>query len=336
MSTGAGMPPPVLLGLAAAVLAAHFWLVQRVPPRIQPAAAARPAPFATRSIVVAPHPAPAPVAVTPEPRSTARPPGRPVARRQTAAPALARTAAAEVHRVDPDPGPAQPLAASEPVPAGPATAARVSIPGSVLLRYQVTARAKHRTVQGTSELAWRHDGSNYEARFEVATPSSPQRVQHSAGRIAGEGLQPLRFGDRSRGEQAAHFDREAQRVVFSNNRPMAALAAGAQDRLSVLLQLAALVAGDPARFPAGATVALQTATTRDAQAWVFTVEGEERLLLPGGELVAVKLTRPPLGEFDQRVEVWLAPGQAYVPVRLRLTLPSGDWTDHQWSATDRP
>ncbi len=215
-------------------------------------------------------------------------------------------------------------------------ATRVSIPATVLLRYHVTARARQRPVEGTSELAWRHDGSSYEARFEVATPAAPPRVQHSAGRIGSEGLQPLRFGDRSRGEQAAHFDREAERVVFSNNRPAAPLAAGAQDRLSVLLQLAALVAGDPGRFPAGATVTLQTATTRDAQAWIFTVEGEERLQLPGGELVAVKLTRPPQGEFDQRVEVWLAPGQAYVPVRLRLTQPNGDWADHQWSATDRP
>jgi hypothetical protein len=32
--------------------------------------------------------------------------------------------------------------------------------------------------------------------------------------------------------------------------------------------------------------------------------------------------------------VWLAPGKAYAPVRLRLTQPNGDWADHQWSATD--
>jgi hypothetical protein len=36
-----------------------------------------------------------------------------------------------------------------------------------------------------------------------------------------------------------------------------------------------------------------------------------------------------------KVELWLAPGAAYAPVRLRLTQPNGDWVDQQWSSTDR-
>lgn len=318
MSSGAWMPPPAVLGLTAAVLAAHLWLLQSRPPRIQAAAAARPVPLSIRSIVTPPSPA-----VAPPTDAAADLRQRPGTMRRPAARLAAAVSA-----------PASPLPQA-PAAAAPAVPVSVSIPASMHLRYQVTGRVRQQTSQGTSELSWHHDGTSYEARFEFTTSSSRPRVQHSTGLVGGEGLQPGRFGDRGRGEQAAHFDREAQRVVFSNNRPAAPLLPGAQDRLSVLLQLAALVAGSPGKYLAGATLVIQTATTREAQAWAFAVDGEEHLQLPGGELATLKLTRPPLGEFDQRMEVWLAPGQAYAPVRLRLTQPNGDWADHQWLATDR-
>ena len=331
MSTGAGMPPTALLGLTAAVLAAHLWLLHRGPPRIQTAPAAPRAAFSTRSIVPALPPIAAAAA---KPRSLSPQPQRPAGRLPVPAPTRGRATTGPARAESGAAPSAVPREAAAPAPAA-APAVSLRIPASMHLRYQVTTQSKQQTSLGTSELAWRHDGTSYEARFEIATPSSRPRVQHSAGSIGSQGLEPARFGDRHRGEQAAHFDRDRQRVVFSNNRPPAPLAPGAQDRLSILLQLAALVAGNPDRFPAGATVAVQTATTREADPWIFTVDGEEELQLPGGNLPAVKLTRPPRGEFDQRVEVWLAPGQAYAPVRLRLTQPNGDWTDHQWSATDR-
>ena len=74
---------------------------------------------------------------------------------------------------------------------------------------------------------------------------------------------------------------------------------------------------------------------READQWLFTVEGEEELQLPGGALRALKLVRNPRKEFDQKVELWLAPGMDYVPVRLRLTQANGDWLEQQWSGTDR-
>jgi hypothetical protein len=49
----------------------------------------------------------------------------------------------------------------------------------------------------------------------------------------------------------------------------------------------------------------------------------------------LKLTRAPRREYDPRLELWLAPGQAYALARLRLTPPNGDWLDLQWSGTDK-
>ena len=80
---------------------------------------------------------------------------------------------------------------------------------------------------------------------------------------------------------------------------------------------------------------LPTATTREADEWIFHVRGEEDLDLPGGAVRALKLERLPRREYDQRLELWLSPGQAYAPVRLRLTNPDGGWVDQRWSSTDR-
>jgi hypothetical protein len=211
----------------------------------------------------------------------------------------------------------------------------VSLPASMTWRYAVSGQWRGLPVHGDALLAWQHDETSYEASFALAAVPLSARQQHSAGTLGAEGLRPRRFAERQRSEQATHFDRGRDRIAFSSNRPEAALRAGAQDRVSVLVQLAAVVAGDPARFEAGTSVALQVAGTRDAPEWVFMVEGTEALALPAGDVQSLKLARAPLHEFDARLEVWLAPGLDYAPVRLRLTPPNGDWLDLQWSGTDK-
>jgi hypothetical protein len=101
------------------------------------------------------------------------------------------------------------------------------------------------------------------------------------------------------------------------------------------MQLGAMIAARPKNFGPGTTISLQTASTRDAEVWQFTVEGGEVLQLPGGAIAGLKLIRNPRKEFDQKIELWLAPAMDYVPVRLRLTQPNGDWVDQQWSSTDK-
>jgi hypothetical protein len=110
---------------------------------------------------------------------------------------------------------------------------------------------------------------------------------------------------------------------------------GAQDRLSLLLQLGARIAARPQAYAVGSTLEVQTSTTRDALIWRFRVEGLEELQLPGGHQTTLRLVRMPTGEYEPRVEVWLAPGLDYAPVRMRLTQYAGDHLDYQWSGTDR-
>lgn len=245
-----------------------------------------------------------------------------------AVPAIASSAAAAPAALGDVPAVAAPV-----TPATPALL--LAIPGSVRLQYAVNGQLRGQSWSVNGQLLWRHDGSEYEARLEYSAPLLPSRSQRSTGRITAEGLAPQRFADKSRTEQATHFQRDSDMLVFSNNTPRQPLLPGAQDRLSVILQLASMLAAEPAKFPAGTEILLPTVGTRGSQDWLFTVEGDEVLDLPGGRVASRKLIRRPRGEYDIRVELWLGTSMDYVPVRIRLTQPNGDYVDQQWLSTDR-
>lgn len=109
---------------------------------------------------------------------------------------------------------------------------------------------------------------------------------------------------------------------------------GAQDRLSVLAQLAALVASAPQGFSPGTTLQVQTIGPRSADLWLFTFGNMETLELPGGTQQGLKLVRQPRQMYDQKLEVWLAPGLAYLPARIRITEANGDYVDQKWEASE--
>jgi hypothetical protein len=355
--------PLALLTLA--VLAAHLLVLDRAWMR-EPA----PPPAAVRTLVTrvlteprpqtpvqaaAPAPAiPQPVlqeaAVRPRPLPAQRPPlasteteaaTTPVAPPLAAAPPAAdggsggaASAPAPPTEVAAAPAPAPEPTATPDASALPPMA--FTIPGSVRLRYAVTGLTRGQKWNVNGELLWHQDGSQYEARLAFAAPLLPSHAQQSTGRITAEGLAPLRFSDKSRGEQATHFERDSGTLIFSSNTPQQPLLPGAQDRLSVYLQLASMLAAAPEKFPAGTAITLQTAGARDSQPWVFTVEGDESLDLPGGRVAARRLVRNPSGQYDIRVELWLGTAMDYIPVRIRLTQANGDFVDQQWAATDKP
>lgn len=212
---------------------------------------------------------------------------------------------------------------------GPAVAPPVKIPAPQRLQFDVSGAAKKFNYSASAELLWQHDDQHYQARQEISVLFLGARTQSSAGTLGEGGLRPQRFADKARSEQAAHFDYAEGRVTFSANTPAATLVAGAQDRLSVFIQLGALLAAAPERYPSGTRISLATVGARSADVWAFTVEGEEVLDLPAGSLSALKLQRLPRRDhdYDQKAELWLAPSLGYLPVRIRITQANGDFAD---------
>jgi hypothetical protein len=152
------------------------------------------------------------------------------------------------------------------------------------------------------------------------------------GEIGPDGLAPRRFSERTRGEQAAHFQPEIGRIVFSANSPPAVWQPGAQDRLSLPFQLSAMIAAEPARFTPGAQVSILTAGARSAEPWAFAVMESQPLDLPIGTQNALRLRREPRHLYDQTVEIWFAPALGHLPVRIVLSQGNGDLLDQRLSS----
>ena len=206
---------------------------------------------------------------------------------------------------------------------------------STRLKYDVKGEIKGFPYHVNGDLQWAHDGKTYNARMEISHFLLGARVQTSNGRLGTHGLEPIRFGDKVRNEVAAHFDYEKNKVTFSANTPDAPLLPGAQDQLSVMLQMGSMLAAEPKRFTQASTLSFQAVGPKSAESWVFTIGTLEKLGLPGGELSALRVWREPLGEYDSRVEVWFAPDMDYLPVRIRLTQANGDVADQLWRSTQR-
>ena len=218
-------------------------------------------------------------------------------------------------------------------PTGPPTSevSAVTLPGSARLQYSVVGLAKSLNYQASAELLWKASGDRYEAVLKVSAFLVGSRSLSSVGQITATGLAPTRFSDKARQELAAHFEPTKGKIVFSANTPDAPWVEGAQDRVSVFLQLAGILAAKPQDYPAGASISLYTVGPREADTWTFMVEQTENLDLMGAPMATLKLTRKPRREFDQKVEVWLAPSLGYLPVRTRITQPSGDFVDQRLS-----
>lgn len=344
------VPGRSLLLLGCAVLVIHLLILQGAALQLNSAAPPITRPFITRMVPAAPALQPAVRKPAPARRVVRKaPPPAPVVAPvvpSTPDAVLVEQASSAASSATPSDDtathPAEPAAAAPPadLPAPPvAEAPRVppiSLPGSLRLNYKIRGEVSKLPYSASGELLWLHDGKTYDARLEVSAWLLGSRVQTSRGLITAEGLAPTRFADKVRSEVAAHFERDKGKVIFSANTPEVALQPGAQDQLSIFIQLASLIGGEPGRYPKGTIFEMQAVGSRDAQTWRVVVDGEELLQLPGGELATLKLTRVSEKPFELSVELWLAPALGYLPARIRLSQDNGDFIEQQWRSSETP
>ena len=207
--------------------------------------------------------------------------------------------------------------------------ALASLPPSALLSYRLNGQEKGISYQASGELRWQHNASAYNVSLSVRAFLLGSRHWRSVGQINNTGLSPTRFSDSWRSERAAHFDRPNQRIVFSNNAPTTALQLGAQDQVSLYVQLAAAMAQSSDQMPPGTRLQIQTATVRDAFPWLLTMEKLETLQMNGQSVQAVKWVCRPRNRFDAQVEFWVSSVHDWLPARIRITQASGSYIDLQ-------
>jgi hypothetical protein len=305
-----------LCALGAAVLGLHLVVLLMIGPAWfdpDPAPPAPPRVLQVRSVVREPPAAVVTPALAPQAAAV-----KPALR---TAPAALRAAAQPVPASSPAELPPPPITEASTAVADAAIDIPVyatQVPPAGRWRY----RMQRGLATGDADLDWdlRADG-HYELRLEGRVAGVTLLDWASQGQIDAAGLAPDRFALRRRGRdrQAANFQREAGKISFSGPTHEQPLVAGAQDRLSWLLQLSAIVAAAPERFVNKASVVLFVAGARgDADVWTFEVQGLEHL----DGTASLKLTREPRRLYDTRAEVWLDPAQHYLPLRVRQT-PTG-------------
>lgn len=360
MSAAPGSPGlRPLAALTAVVLLAHALALHEASLSLSSGDAPAPRAVAMNTRTVPPpppEPAPAPVPAPRPPAPEAPKPPKP------AAPPPAPSEAPVFQSISPDPSVERPESATDSIayvtptfaipppeaaPASPTNAITADegapvdgatlnarVPPPTRLLYNLEGQARNLQYQARGEVLWRHDGREYNLRLTVSAFLIGSRSQMSEGDITPQGLAPRRYADKWRGEQAAHFNRDTGRITFSVNTPDAVLLPGAQDRLSLFIQIPALMAPDPRRMEAGNRFTLQTVSTREAEPWIITADGEERLTLPMGEMMTFKFSRAPRRQYDSRVELWLAPELNHLPVRIRVTQSNGDFVDQRLRAAE--
>ena len=278
-----------------------------------------------RSVVPAPGATtPSPARATPAVQQRAPGPALPAAR---IAPRPEAVAAAEASADHQEPVLPVSVAASVSLAEAPASSAATLIEVPVYATHlpppgQWRYRMQRGLAVGEAELRWAPKGdARYDLQLEGRVAGATLLEWVSQGRIDAAGIAPERFAVRRRGRdrQAANFQREAAKITFSGPTHELPLLLGAQDRLSWMVQLPAIVAAAPERFESGATVVLFVAGARgDGDVWTFVVQGVELV----GSTPALKLAREPRRLYDTRVEVWLDPAEHYLPTRAVQT-PSG-------------
>lgn len=354
-STRPSRPWPALAGLVVGVLVAHAVLLAGLPTGVGPGDEGGTRVLSARQILL-PAPPPPPEPVMPRAVGPAVPPPTPaaVAPRVQAdavppppagasAPLTSETPVPAV--IDPAPDVVAPPAelvteaAGEPptserpppVSAAAPTATggdgppvyATQLPPAAHLSYEL----RRGLLSGQGEMIWRPGADGYELQIEGIAFGMPLLGWVSRGGFDAAGLAPLRFVDRRRGRdvRAANFQRDKGLITWSAVAAEAALAAGAQDRLSWMVQLAGVMAADPARHEPGAQVVMQVAGARgDVDLWTFTVLRRESVDVVGTRVPdTLLLRREPRKPFDTQVEVWLDPARHHLPARLKLSIAGG-------------
>lgn len=241
--------------------------------------------------------------------------------------------------VDPAPQAVAPVAAVE--PPAPAPAEPVPPPVPEARRYKVDMPPPAKIMldvartdadgtrwSGEAQLAWTFNGDSYRIEFEAGIRIVFTRINlavlTSEGAVAATGFAPVKMTEKRRGRAltATHFDWEHDKITFSSSQKTVPLVAGAQDKASVPLQLAAIARGDPAQL--SGDIDLQVGEDRDAVVFRFVVVGQEEIDTKLGKLQTVHLSRPPKeGSYRSRLDVWLAPGRGWYPVQIRNTEANG-------------
>jgi uncharacterized protein DUF3108 len=207
---------------------------------------------------------------------------------------------------------------------------KFSVPPSGDLEYDTFYNGV-RNQPGT--IHWESDGHTYRLIVAVPLPFVGTYSYESHGRVDAFGLAPDQYIETHgrRGQDVTVFNRETKQIAFTRTPKTLALQDGAQDRFSMIMQLASLVRGAPDAYKPGVTREFYVTDNDSGEIWPIETMGDETVRTQQGFVEARHFTRLPRHEGDRRrVDVWLAPSLGWLPVRFVQTEPNGTQVELLW------
>ncbi|RKT25875.1 uncharacterized protein DUF3108 [Paraburkholderia sp. RAU2J] len=220
-----------------------------------------------------------------------------------------------------------PAAASAPQAA---PGVKFSVPPSAELQYDAFYNGV-RNQPGT--IHWTSNAQGYEMIVSVPLPFVGPFVYSSRGRIDAFGLAPDQYSEKRghRAEDIAIFNRTDKKIGFTRTPATLALPDGAQDRFSMVMQLASLVRGDPSAYKPGVTRQFFVVDNDSGENWPVETIGDETIRTAEGYLDTRHFKRLPRRDGDmRRIDVWLAPSLGWLPARIVQTEPNGTQFELVW------
>jgi hypothetical protein len=288
------------------------------------AAPSKPRPHVLTATRPAPAPTPARVIAASSPAADA---ATAAASMAAAAASSASSEASNGHAAASTPA-SQPNAQSQPATPG----VKFSVPPSGELQYDTFYNGV-RNQPGT--IHWSSDGkTQYEMVVSIPLPFVGTFSYSSHGHIDAFGLAPDQYIEKRgrRPEDVSIFNRTLKQIIFTKTPASLPLTDGAQDRFSMVMQLASLVRGDPDVYKPGVTRQFFVVDNDSGENWPIETIGDETIRTSQGYVSARHFMRLPRHDGDKRrIDVWLAPSLGWLPARIMQTEPNGTEIELVWS-----
>ena len=216
----------------------------------------------------------------------------------------------------------------------------ISLPPAADLKYDVQASRQGQIFYGSGRINWQPENGQSKnsqpenRQYKITGEASALLFTFlnfkSVGAVDQNGLAPVLYTEKRfrKAETITHFQREPNIIRFSASDLSYPRTAGAQDRASIIWQLASLGRGNEKLFQPGAQIEIMVAGVRDAEGWQIKVMGQESIEIARQRVVAWHLIRSPQpGSYEQTLDLWFAPQQNWYPVKVRYSEVNGDYVE---------
>ena len=203
---------------------------------------------------------------------------------------------------------------------------QVSFPPSAELRYNALAAQGARSLSGSGNIVWQHDGKSYTLKGEASALLLSLLSYQSSGQLSKAGILPDLYYEKRIGKSATqtHFVRERKTISFSASTATYEIQGGEQDRGSVIWQLVGIARGDPTKLEPGLMFETVIAGSKAADRWRVQVSSKESLTLTDGTITAWHFSlTPAVSSFDYQIDLWLSPEKEWYPVKIMYANRAG-------------